>query len=143
MIDLITSFRFSVDFQLPGGVVPVHFSELSGLSVNVETDTIKEGGQNEYIQKLPTYPQYSNLVLKKAMDVDMALVRWILKAITAFDFSPVTMTISMLSENREPLVSWMVSGAYPLKWEVSNLQADQNSLAIETLEMAYQQFNII
>ena len=143
MAQLITSFRFSVNFQLPGGSVPVHFSEVSGLSVNVETESVKEGGQNEYIQKLPTHPQYNNLVLKKAIGVDMALARWISKAITTFDFSPVSMTISMLDEKGDPLVNWMISGAYPVKWEVSNLQADQNSLAIETLEMAYQQFNII
>ena len=142
-MDLITSFRFSVDFLLPSGIVPIHFSEVSGLSFNVETETIKEGGQNEYVQKLPTHPQYTNLVLKKAMDVDVVLLQWINKAITAFDFSPVPLTISMLSENREPLVSWRVSGAYPVKWEAPNLQADQSNLAIETLEMAYQQFYII
>lgn len=143
MADLLTSFRFNVGFLLPGGIIPVHFSEVSGLSVNVETETLKEGGQNEYIQKLPALPQYPNLVLKKAIGVDMTLARWVKKAITAFDFSPVSVTVSLLSENGSPLVNWMVSGAYPVKWEVSNLQADQNSLAIETLEMAYQQFYII
>ena len=143
MASVITSFRFAVNFQLPGGTVPVHFSELSGLSVNVETESVKEGGQNAYIQKLPAQPQYANLVLKKAMEVDMALIRWITKAITTFDFIPVDMTISMLNEIREPLVSWMVAGAYPVKWEVSGLQADQSSLAIETLEMVYQEFHII
>ncbi len=143
MIDLITSFRFKVDFQLAGVVVPVQFSELSGLSVNIETESVKEGGQNEYIQKLPSHPQYANLVLKKAMNVDMVLIRWITKSISTFDFSPISITVSMLNKSTDPLVSWMVSGAYPVKWEVSNLQADQSNLAIETLEMAYQKFQII
>ena len=143
MVDLITAFRFKVDFHLLGSVIPIHCSELSGLSVNVETETVKEGGQNQYIQKLPNHPQYNNLVLKKAMDVDMALARWIIKAIADFDFSPVTITVSMLNEKQKPMLSWMIWGAYPVKWEASGLQADQSSLAIETLEMAYQQFNII
>ncbi|MEM9686594.1 MAG: phage tail protein [Bacteroidota bacterium] len=140
---MITSFRFSVDFLLPGGIIPIHFSEVSGLSVNVETEAIKEGGQNEYIQKLPTHPQYPNLILKKAISVDMVLAHWIKTAIANFDFSPVPLTVSILNEKGIPLVNWIVSGAYPVKWEASNLQADQSNLVIETLEMAYQQFYII
>ena len=143
MLDLITGFRFKVDFQLFDKVYPVHFSEVSGLSVSVETESVKEGGQNEYIQKLPTQPQYANLVLKKGVEIDMALYTWIATSITTFDFTPNSLTISMLSENQEPVISWRVAGAYPVKWEVSNLQADQSSFAIETLELAYQQFFLI
>ena len=143
MLDIVTGFRFNVDFQLFENIYPVQFSEISGLSVSVETESIKEGGQNEYIQKLPTQPQYSNLVLKKGLDIDLTLYSWINTSIMTFEFTPITLTISMLNENQDPVISWRVVGAYPIKWEVSNLQADQSSFAIETIEIAYQQFYLI
>jgi phage tail-like protein len=143
MLDLITGFRFTANFRISDKEIPVHFSEISGLSVSIETESVKEGGQNEYVQKLPAYPQYSNLVLKKAMDVDMVLYTWIAGAISTFDFSPAVVTISMLNDVNDPVLSWMVMGAYPVKWEISSLQADQSNLAIETLELAYQQFFLI
>lgn len=144
MSELIAGFRFRVEFQL-GIKKPfaIHFSEVSGLSVQIETESVKEGGQNDYIQKLPSYPQYSNLTLKKAIDGDLELYRWIATSITTYDFSPATITISMLAETLDPVLSWMVMGAYPVKWELSGLQADQNNLAFETLELAYQQFFLI
>jgi len=140
MIDVIPGFRFKADIQLFDKTIPVHFSEISGLTVTVDTETVKEGGQNEYIQKLPSYPQYANLILKKAISLDQTLHNWIATSITTSDYSPVTITITLLGETQQPLLSWMVVGAYPVKWETSALQADQNNLVIETLELAYQQF---
>ncbi len=130
-------------FRLVGQKFPLSVTEISGLSVSVETESVKEGGQNEYIQKLPTYPQYSNLVLKKAMNVDPEVLSWLSTSITTMNYSPIPLTVSMLGEGHDPLISWEVEGAYPVKWETSNLQADQNNIVIETMEFAYQKFYVI
>jgi len=37
----------------------------------------------------------------------------------------------------EALMDWTVYGAYPVKWDVSNLNAMQNEIVIETVEFAY------
>ncbi len=142
-MQLLTAFRFEVIFELLGQKFPIRASEVSGLSVSVETENIKEGGQNEYIQKLPTYPQYPNMIIKRAMDVDAHLYKWLANSITTFTFIPIPLTVLMLSENQEPILTWRVANAYPVKWEVSTLQADQSNLAIESLELAYQRFYLV
>ena len=106
MLDLITSFRFNVVFQLFGQTFPVGVSEINGLSVRVATEPVKEGGQNEYIQKLPSYPEYDNLVLKKATDIDLALYKWLKASVTTANFSPVPLTITMLGQDQQPVLAW-------------------------------------
>jgi phage tail-like protein len=42
-----------------------------------------------------------------------------------------------LSHKGEPLKSWSFIGAYPVKIQTSELNAKNNSLVIETVELAY------
>ena len=40
------------------------FQEVSGLSVEIETEELKEGGENRFSYKLPKRAKYPNLVLR-------------------------------------------------------------------------------
>jgi phage tail-like protein len=59
-----------------------------------------------------------------------------------FDIKPTNITISLLNEEHEPLMTWNVVHAYPLKWSVSEFNAEKSLVAIETIELAYNYFNI-
>lgn len=140
-MSLLTTFKFKVEITALD--IDLQASEVSGLSVSIDTETVKEGGNNEFVQKLPGYPQHTNLVIKRAMGADATFLKWLNASLTTYLFTPVDMTISMINEQQQPVVSWNVAGAYPVKWEAPTLQSDQSNLAIETLEFAYQQFNLI
>ena len=60
-----------------GGAVPnpldIRFQKVSGLEAEVETDSISEGGQNLYTQRLPRGVKYGNLVLTRGMVVGSPL----------------------------------------------------------------------
>ncbi len=59
-------FHFIVQFELsPQLPVDVGFQEVSGLSVSVDLETYKEGGENRFIHRLPGRTQFSDLVLKR------------------------------------------------------------------------------
>jgi phage tail-like protein len=51
--------------------------------------------------------------------------------------------ISLLNENHEPVFSWKVKNAFPVKLQASDLKADGNEVAIETLELAHEGLSII
>ncbi len=55
-------------------------------------------------------------------------------------FTPKDVTVSLLDEKHAPLAAWSFVGAYPVKWSTSAFNAQQNTLAIETLELAHQRF---
>ena len=62
-------------------------------------------------------------------------------AILNFDIRPMNLLVRLLNlSNPKPLVTWEVINAWPKKWSVSDLNAEQNSLAIESLELNYSYF---
>ena len=103
---------------------------------------VKEGGENRFSHKLPTRASYSDLVLKRGLFTDSGIIKWVRKAIEDMDIQPVTVVVSLLSEAHEPLHSYAFYNCWPKKWEVSNFKADDNSVVVETLELAYQYFKV-
>ena len=139
MSDPILGMRFSVLF-LAGGVVPnpldIRFQRVSGLSAEVETEAVSEGGQNLYTQKLPRGIKYNNLVLERGMVVGSPLNLEFNAAMSLFKFATSNVLVTLLGEDRQPLAAWLFLKAYPVKWSTSDLNAEP-ALVIDTLELAY------
>ncbi|MBO7606687.1 MAG: phage tail protein [Paludibacteraceae bacterium] len=114
------------------------FSEVSGLSAELQTEEVGEGGNNSFKYRLPKPAKYNNLVLKRALSAAPSeLVTWANEAVYNFNFSPCTVVVSLLNEQHEPVKTWAFVNAYPVKIDVSQFGANKNELVIETLELAY------
>ena len=134
-------FHFRVDFVLPGLTSNDNrFQEVSGLSAEVEVETINAGGQNKYAHKLPKRGKYPNLVLRRGLLTDSGLILWLTNSLVNFEFVPASLVVSLLDEQHQPLTAWMVSKIWPVKWSVSDLKAQDNGLVVETIELAYDYF---
>ncbi|HBC05610.1 MAG TPA: phage tail protein [Aequorivita sp.] len=138
------SFHFKVEFNgISSQDKDVQFQSVSGLSVDIETEEFAEGGENRFKHKFPVRSKFPNLVLKRGMVTDSQLIKWCRDAIESFDFAPVDLTVKLLNENHEPLVTWNVVHAYPIKWDVAELNAEQSKVTIETIELAYNYFTLV
>lgn len=139
------SFHFRVEFQGIDGLKnqDAFFQEVTGLTRELESEQLKSGGENRFTFKLPTRGQYPNLVLKKGLFVDSGLTSWVDDAILNLDIRPVTVIVSLLNEQHEPLQSYKCVNAYPQKWSLGDFNAEESRLVIETLELYYQYFTII
>ena len=135
-------FHFVVQFDGISEEIDTRFQEVTGLSVNVTTEDLEEGGQNRFVHKLPKRTSYDNLILKRGIIKNSGLVQWCRKAIEDFAFEPKDLLISLLNEKHKELCSWNVVHAYPVKWSFSGLNAENGELLIETLELNYQYFNV-
>lgn len=137
-------FHFRVVFTGIGTEeIDSRFQSVSGLNMELETEAKKEGGENRYEHVLPVRAKYPVLVLKRGLVKDSELLRkWCKDAFGSLIIKPVDLTVSLLGENHEPLMTWSVKHAWPRKWSHSDLNAEQNSLAIETFELQYQYFTI-
>ena len=138
MRDFSTVFHFKVDFGL--GDQEARFQEVTGLSAEVTTEEFREGGLNEHAHRLPTGAKYANLVLKRGYVNDSALTDWIRKAVENFIFEPRDVGVTLLNEKHEPLARWDFQRAYPVKWSLSDLKAQENALAVESMELVYRSF---
>tara|TARA_B100001750_G_C15051601_1_gene371736 strand:- start:303 stop:536 length:234 start_codon:yes stop_codon:yes gene_type:complete len=77
------------------------------------------------------------------MVTDSKLIEWCRDAIESFQFEPLDLTVKLLNESHDPLVTWNVVHAYPVKWSVADLNAEENSVLIETVELSYNYFTIV
>lgn len=133
------AFHFTVSIQLDGAAdADTRFQEVSGLAVELGTEELVEGGENRFAHQLPTGARHGNLVLKRGLLTSSRLIAWIREAVESMVFTPVTVVVTLLDEKHEPLASWQFINAWPVKWTLGNLNATDNSVLVETLELAYQ-----
>ncbi len=136
-------FHFRVEFlDIQTVADDILFQSVSGLTVTMETESVKEGGENRFEHVMPVRSKYSDLVLKRGVLVDSGVIAWCRDAMEAFIFEPTTVLVHLLNEKREPLITWNVVHAWPKKWAVADLNAEQSSVLIETLELNYNFFTV-
>jgi phage tail-like protein len=142
-------FHFKVEFIGVAGMgsdTEQRFQEVGGLSFEIETEELREGGENRFVYKLPKGAKYPNLVLKRGLLKGTALLDWFKSAMSSYftiaitEFMPANIIITLMDEADKPVAIWNVVQAYPLKWTTSEFKATDNSIVVETLELAYQYF---
>ncbi len=137
-----TSFSFIVNGISTSEAIDSQFQSVSGLSAEIGTEEYAEGGENRFAHQLPLRPKYSRLVLKRGLILDSGLISWCKNAMEKFEFEPRDLLISLYGGalTTAPLMVWNVVGAYPIKWDVSEFNAEETKLAIETVELEYKYF---
>jgi phage tail-like protein len=136
------SFYYRVSFGSSQDPNEARFQSVSGLSVEYDTEEYKEGGENRFTHKLPVRTKYNDLVLKRGMLIGSDVVTWFLGALRERIFEPKMVHVILMNERSEPLRTWNVAHAVPKKWTVSDLNANENSIVVETLELTYQYFTV-
>lgn len=136
-------FHFKVEIDGLSGDSEMRFSEVSGLSVELNTEEVAEGGENRFVQKYPTRAKYPDLVLKRGMLVGSAVQSWIQQCVNKYSVEPKTIFVKLLNEEHQPLQTWRLVGAYATKWSVGDFNATNNAVVIETLQFYYQYFTLI
>jgi phage tail-like protein len=135
-------FYYKVEFDISKDKNDVRFQTVSGLSVEYDMEEYKEGGENRFTHKLPVRTKYADMVLKRGMLTDSAVIKWCFNAFRDREFEPTDVNVILMNEKSEPLRTWNVAHAIPKKWLVSDLNANENGIVIETLELSYRYFTM-
>lgn len=124
-----------------------YWQEISGLEVEHEVETINEGGINGHPHKLPTRVKFPNLVLKRgllAFGSPMAIwLQSILLNNLADFIVPMDLMVSLYDDEGTSVMTWIFFRAYPIKWKMSDFNAQDNKIVTETIEVAYQYFKTL
>ena len=123
-------FMLSIDHREVG-----YFTEVTGLSAEIEVMSFNEGGRNDYVHKLPTRMKHPNLVLKRGVTKTQDLQDWFLDSWMGPQRKAVSLT--MISEAGTAIRGWSVAQAYPVKWTGPNFNAGQATAAVEAIEIAH------
>jgi phage tail-like protein len=130
-------------FQVEWGGAKIGFTEVTGLEVSTDVIEYRDGASPEYHKiKMPGMQKFSNVTLKRGtFKGDNDFYNWwntvALNTIVRRD-----VTVSLLNESHEPVVVWKIKNAWPLKVQSTDLKADGNEVAIESLELAHEGLTI-
>lgn len=123
------------------------FQEVSGISVSLATESINEGGQNQFAHKVPGRATYSDLVLKRGLLVrSSALAAWCDRTFRndkEQKVEPSIIKVTLLDANsagKGALVSWVFTNAYPIKWDISPFGSQKSEIVVESITFTYSYF---
>ena len=130
-------------FQVQWGGTRIGFTEISGLDVETEVIEYRDGASPEYSKmKIPGMQKFGNVTMKRgvfASDNDY-FDWWNTVSLNTVERRDVT--VSLLNEAHEPVVVWKIKNAWPAKIGSTDLKADGNEIAIESIELAHDGLSI-
>jgi phage tail-like protein len=123
--------RFVVDVD---GQRQAAFTECTLPTIEWEIEEVKEGGLNSFVHQLPSRRKAAKITLKNGVGLS-ELFDWYINAMGEMFFRR-SVSVTLLDPKLNPLITWNIKDAYPVKWSGPQLKSDTSAIAIESLELA-------
>lgn len=134
----LPKFHFQVEWN-DGDENDLRFTEVSGLDVETEIIEYRHGVSKEYHKvKMPGMQKFSNITLKRGTFQGQGTFYEWYDTIALNTVDRRSVTIKLLNEEHQPVVVWRLKNAWPVKVQATDLKADGNEVAIETMEVAHE-----
>lgn len=140
---VLPAFAFYVGF-LEDGEAPMPddlarlflagFSEVAGLDTSMEIATVKEGGVNDRLHRLPGRVEVANLTLKRGVGFTDDLWNWVAEWSAGRGLRK-SVFVLLANSTRVPLKMWVAERCLPVRYTGPQLSASNSALAIESLEL--------
>lgn len=134
-------FYFQVEFHLGSQRISASFQEVSGLEQEIVLEQVNPAGDEGLKIKLPKEISHGSIILKRALEpISEELSAWVKKC---FDYAnggkitPCNLVVFLMDSKSKSVACWTCSNAYPIKWNLSALDAQKSGLAIETMTITY------
>lgn len=130
-------------FQVKWDDTELAFQEVSGLDIETEPLEYRAGNNPVFsTSKMPGMIKTSNITMKKGVFAkDNAIFDWF-NEIKMNTITRKAITISLLDEAQAPTMVWKVQNAFPVKVQGTDLKAEGNEVAVESIEIAHEGFVI-
>ncbi|MBI3717295.1 MAG: phage tail protein [Sphingobacteriales bacterium] len=134
------AYHFSVEW----GGTRIGFTEVTGLSMETEVIEYREGSSPDFHKtKMPGLQKFSNVTLKRGLVAgDTDFYKWMLTT-QMNKVERRDVVIHLLDEKHQPVMTWKLHNAWPVKLEGPALKAGSNEVAIETLELTHEGLSIV
>ena len=135
----IAFFRVEVD-----SIDSAAFRKCSGLKTESEVFEYQEGGDNETVRKLIGPTKASNLVLTKGYVSDPALFKW-RDEIAASGTKKIARRngslVALAHDGKTEVGRWNFQKAWPVRWEMTEFDANTGQALCEVLELAVEKLS--
>lgn len=130
-------------FEVKWDAKVMSFQEVSGLSIETEEIKCRSGDSKSFgVIKMPGMTKYGNVTMKKGVyKGDNKFFEWFAEIkMNTVKRKPIT--ISLLDEGGKPTMVWTLLNAWPSKITGTDLKAEGNEVAIETIEIVHEGLKI-
>ena len=149
----LTKMNFLVTVDGVSGIAA--FSEVSGIEATVDVIEFRQGNAHSLAPvKIPGLVKHGNVTLKFGYTLDSAFKTWIQECVSEVrgEIPRSSVQIEMIDINGGAPQSkvesitgtrvWVLSNAWVTKYTAPDLNASQSEVAIETVELAYEELII-
>jgi phage tail-like protein len=124
-----------------GTAVTGSFTEVSGLDAEIAPIEYRNGSEDITMRKMPGLKKFTNIVLKRGVIGDVTFWNWILQGLNGA-INRVDGNIILLDEQKNPVMQWNITRAWPCKYTGPGMNAKNNEIAIESLEICHEGLSI-
>jgi phage tail-like protein len=124
-----------------GKSVKGSFKEVSGLDTTLDPIEYRNGSEDFTPRKIPGLKKFTNITLKRGLIGDLAFWNWVVQGLSG-QVNRVEGYVALLDENRQEVMRWNFKRAWPCKWTGPALNAGDNQIAMETLEICHEGLEI-
>ncbi len=114
------------------------FTEVSGLQVEMQVTDFEEGGENNFVHKLPGRLKVGNVTLKRGLVRSNDFLMWCMHAALVKPMDRRNVSIVLFDQEGKTVVRWNFLKAFPVKWVGPQFTADSTTVAIESVELAHE-----
>lgn len=124
-----------------GVAVSGSFVEASGLNTEISPIEYRNGSEDITVRKIPGLKKFESITLKRGATGDIDFWNWIRTAMNG-QVLRADGSIALLDENRQEVMRWNITRAWPCKYTGPGLNATNNEIAMETLEICHEGLSI-
>lgn len=117
------------------------FAECEGLGSETGSIEYRNGSEDITVRKIPGLKKFTNITLKRGITGDLDFWNWILQAMDG-QVLRAEGSIALLDENRQEVFRWNFRRGWPCKYTGPGLNAANNEIAMETLEICREGLSI-
>lgn len=132
--DPVVGYSFGIEIE---GLIVGWFTECGGLSIERETEPVREGGTNDFVYYLPKGVEYKARISMKRGIVDEVLWNWFQEGLYDGKVGRKNVSIILYNGDRSKAKRWNLRQAFPVKWGGPDLRAEGSKIALETLELVH------
>ena len=118
-----------------GAAVSGAFTEVTGLELEIPPIEYRSGAEDITVRKIPGLRKFTTLTLKRGITGHTWFWNWVVEAVNG-KVRRTSGSIIMLDENRQEVMRWNFTRAWPTKYTGPSLGAAKNEIAMETLVLA-------
>jgi phage tail-like protein len=149
-LDPLQGFRYFVTLDPADMFLPLNqasllplimaagFQTVTGLQGELEVESYAEGGVNDTVHQLPVRHSWGRITLKRGCVQDGGLFSWYKAGLTGSLGARRSGAIILMTPRGSPAIAWHFKNGLAAKWIGPELNAQQDAVALESMEIAHE-----